>query len=147
VPNAFVGMDVIVGFPGETEAEFLETIKRLEKSPWTKIHVFPYSIRPGTKASRIEGHLPQLEIKKRAEALRNLSLERYSMEALKQVGQIKKVLPLNYKKLAIGLSRDFWKVQLAKPVDDPQELEVKIIGYEYSQLKTEGPLLGQNLTT
>ena len=148
VPNAFVGMDVIVGFPGESEVEFLETFTRLEKSPWTKIHVFPYSIRPGTKASRIEGHLPQIEIQRRADVLRKLSLERYSTEALKQVGHYKKVLPLNHKKLVMGLSRDYWKVQLTSAPSGPQEINVKIIGYDHSQFaKAEGLLVGEIVST
>lgn len=143
LPNAFVGMDVIVGFPGESESEFKTTFDNLEKSPWTKIHVFPYSIRPGTKAERIEGHLPQIEIKRRAELLRKLSQERYSMEALNQIGKTKKVLPLNHNKMVMGLSRDYWKVQLDRPVNVSQELNVKIIGYDYSLPNIEGLLLGE----
>src|SRR5262249_38656727 len=52
VPGSFVGMDVIAGFPGESEEEFEDTFERLERLPWTRIHVFPYSQRPGTFATR-----------------------------------------------------------------------------------------------
>ena len=53
-PDAAIGADVIVGFPGETEAEFDETLSFIERAPLTYLHVFAYSDRPGTKASADE---------------------------------------------------------------------------------------------
>ncbi len=50
-PDAAIGADVIVGFPGETEAEFEETLAFIEQAPLTYLHVFSYSDRPGTRAS------------------------------------------------------------------------------------------------
>ncbi|MDR1065124.1 MAG: MiaB/RimO family radical SAM methylthiotransferase, partial [Oscillospiraceae bacterium] len=69
-PNAGVTADVIAGFPGETEAEFLETLAFLQKCEFSDLHVFPYSIRPGTAAAAMENQLPNAEKKARAEALR-----------------------------------------------------------------------------
>ncbi len=48
LPHAFVGMDVIAGFPTETDEQFDETVERLSGLSWTRLHVFPYSRRPGT---------------------------------------------------------------------------------------------------
>ena len=76
VPNAFVGMDVIVGFPTETEEQFEDTYKTLSELPWTRIHVFPYSERPGTYAARLEAAVPWEQRLHRAAQLRNLSLHR-----------------------------------------------------------------------
>ena len=53
IPNASIGSDIIVGFPGETEDDFGELASYLETSPLTHLHVFPYSDRPGTVASRL----------------------------------------------------------------------------------------------
>ena len=52
IPQAFVGMDVIVGFTGESSKDFEQTYTRLKNLPWNFIHVFPYSQRPGTRASK-----------------------------------------------------------------------------------------------
>lgn len=109
VPGAFVGMDVIVGFPGEGEEEFLETYSRLNDLPWTRLHVFPYSERPGTYAMRLDGKNERSVIARRAERLRGLSRERYERMALRQVGLRKRVLILRDGR---GLSRDYWPVNL-----------------------------------
>lgn len=73
-PNAAIGADVIVGFPGEREDMFENTFRLVEKLSLTYLHVFPYSSRKGTLASRLNGKLPRHEIQRRAQALRELGL-------------------------------------------------------------------------
>ncbi|MBQ8918040.1 MAG: tRNA (N(6)-L-threonylcarbamoyladenosine(37)-C(2))-methylthiotransferase MtaB, partial [Oscillospiraceae bacterium] len=58
--------DLMVGFVGETEEEFARTLNFLEEASFAKVHVFPYSRRPGTAADRMEGHLPEEEKARRA---------------------------------------------------------------------------------
>ncbi len=110
-PNAFVGMDIIAGFPGETEEEFEETYSRMQSLPWTRMHVFPYSPRPGVYANRIETQWPRHVIMERAKRLRALSFERLEREALMQRGLEKKILVLGSGRE--GLSRDYWSVSFA----------------------------------
>ncbi len=74
--GVFVGMDLITGFPGETDEEFEWTVKALEGLPWSRLHVFPYSERSGTPATRLPGSVPPQVRAARAEKLRALSLER-----------------------------------------------------------------------
>lgn len=107
VPGSFVGMDVIAGFPTETQEQFENTYKVLSESPWTKLHVFPYSERKGTRAE-ILPQVPMMQRKERASLLRSLSDHRNQAEALKQIGSVKKTLILN----GFGLSRDYWNIQL-----------------------------------
>ena len=133
VPGAFVGMDVIVGFPGETAGEFENTYQRLADLPWTRVHVFPYSPRPGTYATRMDGHLRREEILKRSAQLRELSSQRYNQEARKQIGKEKKILILGSGKQ--GLSRDYWSVALSDSLQSRStgtEVSVKVIGYDDS---------------
>jgi threonylcarbamoyladenosine tRNA methylthiotransferase MtaB len=117
VPGVFIGMDVIVGFPTETAELFEETYKVLAELPWSKLHVFPYSERPGTKAALWSHSVPLSERKQRSQKLRELSLHRYQQELLQQVGTRKKVLlltkgqPLQDSSVE-GLSRDYWNVHL-----------------------------------
>lgn len=112
IHGAFVGMDVITGFPTETDEQFENTYKVLSELPWTKIHVFPYSERQGTRAATLP-QLPMSKRKERAQRLRELSLHRQQMEALKHVGTFKKVLVLNkWNVNNQGLSRDYWNVNI-----------------------------------
>jgi threonylcarbamoyladenosine tRNA methylthiotransferase MtaB len=73
IPHICVGLDVIAGFPGETEGEFAETLRFIESLPVAYLHVFPFSSRPGTRAATMPGHLPGGVVRKRAEQLRRLS--------------------------------------------------------------------------
>lgn len=112
VPGAYVGMDVIAGFPSETDEQFENTYKVLSETPWTRLHVFPYSERQGTRAAV----LPQLTMakrKERAARLRELSLHRLQSVALKQIGTVKKALVLN--KFALqqqAVTRDYWNLNM-----------------------------------
>ena len=109
-PTAFVGMDLIAGFAGETQEQFEETYTRLKNWPWTKIHVFPYSPRRYTYAERAYPSWPRSLIMKRAALIRHLSESRFKEERKKQIGTIKSVLP--FKKMEqSGISRDYWRVQ------------------------------------
>ena len=59
MPTAAIGADVMVGFPGETEVEFDETRRMIEELPFTYLHVFTYSPRPGTPAAAQAGQVPR----------------------------------------------------------------------------------------
>jgi threonylcarbamoyladenosine tRNA methylthiotransferase MtaB len=69
-PDAGLGADVIVGFPGETEAEFEQTCRLIEGSELNYLHVFPYSQRPGTPAAAQPDQVPPPAIKERGARLR-----------------------------------------------------------------------------
>lgn len=68
-----LGADILMGFPGETEEEFAETVEFCEALPLTYAHVFPYSIRPETVAERMQGHLPADVKKQRAARIRHIA--------------------------------------------------------------------------
>lgn len=68
-----IGTDVIVGYPGETNEEFLETKNLLESLPITYFHVFPFSARPGTKANTLKDDVDQKTKKERVNILRRIS--------------------------------------------------------------------------
>src|SRR5258708_32198570 len=58
MPDAAIGADVMVGFPGETGAEFEDTRRLIDELPFTYLHVFTYSARPGTPAAAVSNHVP-----------------------------------------------------------------------------------------
>src|SRR5208282_584863 len=70
LPGAAIGADVIVGFPGETEEEFQATVEFIERLPFTYLHVFSFSERPGTEAAKLPDRVPHGAIRERARNLR-----------------------------------------------------------------------------
>ncbi len=96
MPNACIGVDVITGFPGETDELFDETYNFLERLPISYLHVFTYSDRNGTKASRMEEKVPH-EIKKdRTRILRKLSDYKKRLFYESQLGNTFSVVPEEY---------------------------------------------------
>jgi len=73
IPDISITTDLIVGFPGETEEDFKETIETLNKIKFTKIHTFPYSKRNGTKAASMPNHIDGITKKCRVREVLNLS--------------------------------------------------------------------------
>lgn len=88
----FLGSDVIAGFVGETQEDFETTLKNLEKSGLTAIHTFPYSIRKGTQAEKMEGHLPDKIKEERATAIKKISAQKTKEFLEKNVGTVHNVL-------------------------------------------------------
>ena len=77
IPDAAICLDVITGFPGESEEEFESTFNFISRLPLTDLHVFPYSKRPGTPAASYPDQVPGDVSKARAEQLRQLAAEKH----------------------------------------------------------------------
>jgi threonylcarbamoyladenosine tRNA methylthiotransferase MtaB len=76
MPDAAIGADVMVGFPGETDSEFEETRAMIDTLPFTYLHVFTYSARPGTPAADMPNQLPVQVARERNRILRELAAEK-----------------------------------------------------------------------
>ncbi|WP_436517268.1 tRNA (N(6)-L-threonylcarbamoyladenosine(37)-C(2))-methylthiotransferase MtaB [Ekhidna sp. To15] len=92
MPNCCIGVDVIVGFPGETEEEFLTTYNFLNELDISYLHVFTYSERPNTKAVEMEGVIDLAERNKRSKMLRGLSEKKRRYFYEQQLGATSEVL-------------------------------------------------------
>jgi threonylcarbamoyladenosine tRNA methylthiotransferase MtaB len=92
MPNACIGVDVIVGFPGETDEHFLETYNFLNELDISYLHVFTYSERDNTEAAAMEGVVPKNVRAKRSKMLRGLSVKKRRAFYESQMGKIKTVL-------------------------------------------------------
>ena len=92
VPDVGLGTDVIVGFPGETDASFERTYRLLESIPFAYFHVFSYSKRYGTRAAKLPEHVPTETIKDRSQRLRDLSCQKRRAFAQRYVGSEIEVL-------------------------------------------------------
>ena len=94
--DAALGIDVIVGFPGETEEHFNETVRFLESLPFTYLHVFTYSERENTPAASYADRVPMQIRKERTALLRELSEQRRMQHYHNNLGTIRSVLPESY---------------------------------------------------
>lgn len=92
MPEAAIGVDVIVGFPGEGEREFMETVDFLDRIPASYLHVFTYSERPKTTALRIAEVVPMETRKARNKVLRQMSLKKQWAHGARFEGQVRPVL-------------------------------------------------------
>jgi threonylcarbamoyladenosine tRNA methylthiotransferase MtaB len=94
LPDACIGADVIAGFPGETDNDHAETMAFIERLPFSYLHVFSYSQRPGTRAADYADQVPAPVIKSRARELRALSDAKSKGFRRSQAGRVLRVLTL-----------------------------------------------------
>jgi threonylcarbamoyladenosine tRNA methylthiotransferase MtaB len=113
-PEIALGTDIIAGFPRENEKAFANTMALAEELPFTYMHVFPYSRRPGTPADDMEDIVGHTERKKRAQALRKLSQAKKSEYMNRQEGKTLEVLLEDTvsEGLCLGTSRNYLKVEV-----------------------------------
>ncbi|MCH8232264.1 MAG: tRNA (N(6)-L-threonylcarbamoyladenosine(37)-C(2))-methylthiotransferase MtaB [Bacteroidetes bacterium] len=112
LPNACIGVDVIVGFPGETEAEFLKSYTFINELNVSYLHVFTYSERPDTLAVKMEGVVPVYERHQRSKMLRNLSEKKRRRFYEENLGKTETVLFENDIKggMIHGFTRNYIRV-------------------------------------
>ena len=113
MPNACIGVDVIVGFPGETDELFLETYEFLNNLDISYLHVFSYSERPNTVAATMDGKVPKAVRSKRSKMLRGLSAKKRRAFYESQLGSIQNVLfeGENKEGYIHGFTRNYVKVK------------------------------------
>lgn len=130
LPDACIGVDVIVGFPGETEEKFLETYNYLNSLPISYLHVFTYSERENTEAADMEGVVSIAERKKRNKMLRILS-EKKKMEFYRT--QTGKTLPVlweheNRNGKMYGFTENYVRVQKPFEQNSVDQIELLTLG-------------------
>lgn len=113
MPHAFLGIDIIVGFPGETEVEFMESYTLLEELNVSFLHIFPYSVRPNTPAELMEPKVLPKSITERTNRLRDLSNKLHRKFYLDNVGKTETVLFEGRKKgdLMLGYTGNYLLVE------------------------------------
>jgi threonylcarbamoyladenosine tRNA methylthiotransferase MtaB len=119
LPDAAIGTDLIAGFPGEDEAAFERTLAFVEESPCTYLHVFPYSVRTGTTAAKLDGRNPPGTIIARARRLRAVGERKRRAFARRFDGADAEILVETTRDRATGAlrgyTRNYLRAQLAGP--------------------------------
>ena len=135
MPNACIGADVIVGFPGESDKYFLETYELISDLDLSYLHVFSYSERPNTEAINMDFVIPRKLRSKRSKMLRDLSYKKRRSFYEKQLGKKAMVLFENENKKGYinGLSENYIKVRTPwnpKLVNSIHEVKLDRIDHE-----------------
>lgn len=130
-PDISLTTDVIVGFPGETEEEFQETLDFVSKIKFTKVHVFPYSRRKGTKADTMPNQIPENIKKERVKRLIDLSnkLEKEYLDLFLNK-EVEVLIEEEYPDYSLGHTGNYLKVKVLKPFKSNELIKVKIIKRE-----------------
>jgi MiaB/RimO family radical SAM methylthiotransferase len=113
MPEAAIGADVMVGFPGETEAEFEESRRFIDEMPFTYLHVFTYSERPGTPAAESAEQVPMKVRKERNRILRELAAAKNRAFREAMVGRTLSGVTLD--EGGIALTDNYLKVEMSAP--------------------------------
>ncbi len=126
-PGAGIGADVMVGFPGEGEAEFNNTLTLLEELPMSYLHVFPYSPRPQTPAGERDDTVQNDKIEERARALRRLSLEKGEKFVRSFVGREVELLVEKERDTATGSFLGLTDNYIRAEVEGPEALKNRLV--------------------
>lgn len=124
LPHASIGSDLIVGFPGESPAQFAETETLLRDLPLTHLHVFPYSDRPGTGAASLSEKVDGAVIRDRGRRIRAIGLEMAARFRQAQQGTVRRALTVDDGRSAV--TDNYLKVKLHGPHDRNEWVEVTI---------------------
>ncbi|MBC7541011.1 MAG: tRNA (N(6)-L-threonylcarbamoyladenosine(37)-C(2))-methylthiotransferase MtaB [Bacteriovorax sp.] len=136
-PNAGIGADMIVGFPGETKEQFENTFNLARELPLTHFHVFPYSKRKNTTAAKMDNHIHHAEKKQRVKALLMFGDAKLNLFTEDQVGKKTKVLFEKRNKYGLfeGYSSNYIRVQVQTDLDLSNQIcEVYLSGIENGKL-------------
>ena len=126
-PNCGITTDLITGFPGETEEEFDETLKFIQKCEFSAMHVFPYSIRPGTPAAKMENQLDKRTKKERSAKAASIAENMSVNFANTQIGKTLSVLfETESDGISRGHSENYLEVEVSETDLHGKVLDVRI---------------------
>ena len=141
MPDACIGVDVIVGFPGESEENFQETYELLKQLDVSYLHVFSYSQRDNTDAVKIEPKVSQQTIAERSKILHRLSMKKKRQFYENNTGKIRQVLFETYEEgILSGHSENYISVSIKGNEDEVNQIiPVKLVRLE------DGEMIGKRL--
>jgi threonylcarbamoyladenosine tRNA methylthiotransferase MtaB len=142
LPHAALGSDVIVGFPGETEEHFENTLNFIQSNPFTYLHIFRYSDRKGTAASKMPNKVDPQTIKKRSQVLHQLSKKLKTAYYQKYLGQKLTVL---FDQTKNGKQVGYTENYLQVSVESPQDIRKQILDVELIDINERGLCTGKLL--
>ncbi|MBC2716858.1 MAG: tRNA (N(6)-L-threonylcarbamoyladenosine(37)-C(2))-methylthiotransferase MtaB [Desulfobacteraceae bacterium] len=146
IPDAAIGVDVMVGFPGETDEAFRNTFSLLKSLPITYLHVFPFSSRPGTKASNYPNQVDPQTIKKRRNQILELGHGKKTAFYTQRVGQTLDVLIEGKRESASGQLTGVSSNYVRVLIDGDDSLKNRIIPCCIKKVLSKNAVLGEYMT-
>jgi threonylcarbamoyladenosine tRNA methylthiotransferase MtaB len=132
IPQASIGSDIIVGFPGETDEDFECLAAYLEGSPLTHLHVFPYSDRPGTPAAALTNNVHGSIVRERANRLRTISQQLSSRFRQSQIGTVHRALTLDDGSLAV--TGNYLKLKIPAGHVRNEWIDLRVVSEQHGEL-------------
>lgn len=113
IDNISIGADVIVGFPGEEEKEFSDTLELIESIPLSYLHVFPFSTRPGTEAYMMKEKPPRRVVKERVDRIIEINKNKKNTYMKQQIDKLFDIIveEKNSNNIITGTSSNYLKIQ------------------------------------
>jgi threonylcarbamoyladenosine tRNA methylthiotransferase MtaB len=127
MPDAAIGVDTLIGFPGESESAFENTYKLIEELPISYLHVFPFSARPGTKAAELSDKVDVGIIKDRCERMRRLGRDKRMKFYQEFMGQVLPILIETEREASTNLLKGISSNYLPVLIDAGDKLRNKIV--------------------
>lgn len=145
IPDAAIGADVLVGFPGETDTAFQQTVSLIESLPITYLHVFPFSARKGTPAYNFPDRIPADVVKHRCGQLRNIGKEKKNTFYGRYIGKNVEILIEGVRDKSTGLLKGVTSNYIPVWVEGGDDLRnslllVQIVGFQCDIAMTGSPL-------
>jgi threonylcarbamoyladenosine tRNA methylthiotransferase MtaB len=146
LPQAAIGVDVLVGFPGESDVAFKQTVDLIQELPVTYLHVFPFSTRKGTPAADFKDKIPETIITARCRRLRRLGEEKRTAFYNSQIGQRVEVLVETTRDAVSGRPKGHSANYLPVVVAHNQVAANTIVSVQIEGLDKQGYLIGRMLS-
>jgi threonylcarbamoyladenosine tRNA methylthiotransferase MtaB len=143
MPDAAIGADTLIGFPGENDKAFENTYNLIKELPVNYLHVFPFSVRPGTRAADFTGKVPPEIIKDRCERMRKMGLAKRKNFYRKFVGKTMPLLIETKRDNATGFLKGISSNYLPVLIEGKDEFKNKIIEVQIEKME-RGSLFGSH---
>ena len=135
MPDAAIGVDALVGFPGESDSAFENTYKLIEKLPISYLHVFPFSARPGTKAAKFPNKVKAGIIKDRCKRMRILGNEKRMNFYRRLMDQVLPVLIETKREASTNFLKGISSNYLPVLIDAGDKLKNKMVDVQIQKLE------------
>ncbi len=142
LPDAAIGADVLIGFPGETDAAFENTLALIERLPLSYLHVFPFSPRPGTPAATFSGRAHPSRIQRRCRIMRRVGERKKALFLQTQVGRHLLVAIEGRRDRATGLLKGMAENYVTVLVDGPDYLKNRLAKVKLKEVYEGCSLIG-----
>lgn len=133
-----LGADVIAGFPGETESEHRATLELVQSLPFTYLHVFPYSARPGTAATRLGEPVGPADVQRRARELREAGEAKAAAYTARRAGGTADVIVVRGER-SDGLTGDYLSVTMAQRLPRGTRFRARLVAGDHALVAVPDP--------